>query len=137
MDAMQGDGNLSAARAALDKMSRIRTDETIAQLKIQQEARGVLTAAQKTKLENFRGARGRGGMMRGGPRGGRQGFGPGARGGMRGGMPGGMMPQGGQGPMRFRQGPTGPGMGGQPPMGPMPQMRGRRGGEPDSTGTTP
>ena len=59
MDAMKGDGNLTAARAALDKMNRIRTDEQIARMKTQQDARAVLTAAQKTKLDNFRGQMGR------------------------------------------------------------------------------
>jgi Spy/CpxP family protein refolding chaperone len=62
MDAMQGDGNLSAARTALDKMSRIRNDQTLAQLKLRQETRAILTPAQRTKLENLRpqGTRSRG-----------------------------------------------------------------------------
>lgn len=139
MDAMQGDGNLSAARTALDKMNRIRSDEAIARLKTQQDARAVLTPAQKTKLDNFRQAVNRR-MRQGGPAGrqriGRgQAFGPGGRNRM--GPPGQMGrppfgPQGG--PQGFRQGPPmGQGMGpGMMPMGP----RGRRGVDtlPDSTG---
>lgn len=139
MDAMQGDGNLSAARTALDKMNRLRTDEAIARLKTRQDARAVLTPAQKTKLDNFRQTVGRR-MRQGGPAGrqrmGRgQAFGPGGRNRM--GPPGQMGrppfgPQGG--PQGFRQGPPmGQGMGaGMMPMGP----RGRRGGDtlPDSTG---
>jgi Spy/CpxP family protein refolding chaperone len=141
MDAMQGDGNLTAARAALEKMNKLRTDEAIARLKSQQDARNVLTAAQKTKLDNFRQVAGRrmrqggpGGMGRGMGRGMRpgQGFGPGFGQGGRNRMgPPGQM----GGPQGFRQG---------PPMGPMGQdmgpgmmgPRGRRGGEvlPDTTG---
>jgi Spy/CpxP family protein refolding chaperone len=141
MDAMQGDGNLTAARAALDKMNKLRTDEAIARLKTMQDARAVLTAAQKTKLDNFRqsfGGRGMGkgrglGGRQGMGRGMRQGFGPGAN---RMGPPGAMGgPQGG--PQGFRQGPPmGPGMmGPNGPNGPM-GPRGRRGGEalPDSSG---
>lgn len=54
MDAMQGDGNLNGARAAFDKMSRLRTDRMIAGLKQRQEARAILTAAQKSTLDNMR-----------------------------------------------------------------------------------
>lgn len=155
MDAMKGDGNLTAARAALDKMNRIRTDEQIARMKTQQDARAVLTAAQKTKLDNFRGQMGRAMRDRQGGAGNRQsnrqfmrqrmgrgpqgqgfgpGFAPGARGRMMGpqgmgprGRQGGMPPMGAQG---FRQGPQG---GFAPPMG---APRFRRGGEvlPDSSG---
>lgn len=139
LDATQGDGNLSAARTAMDRMNKLRTDRAIAQLKLRQDARAVLTAEQKTKLDNFRtmgarrqrmvasgraqmfgrgemGARGRGFMApRGGP-GMRQQFGPPM------GPPGGRMGPG-----------MGPGM--APRMGPgdggmMPRMR--RGGEMDS-----
>lgn len=137
MDAMQGDGNLTAARTALEKMNKLRTDEAIGRLKAMQDVRAVLTPAQKTKLDNFRQARGERGMGRGRGPGGRQGmgrgmrpgqgFGPGRRGAM--GPPGQM-----GGPQGFRQGPPmGPGMmGPNGPMGP----RGRRGGEvlPDSSG---
>jgi Spy/CpxP family protein refolding chaperone len=89
VDAMQGDGNLAAARAAMDKMAKLRTDRMFAGLKARQDARAVLTPAQKSKVDNLRqrlGARAgkgrmrqrQGGMMPGGM----------MRGGM---MPGGMM----------------------------------------------
>lgn len=136
MDAMKGDGNLAAARAAMDRMHKVRTDRAVAQLKLRQDARAVLTADQKTKLDNMRGAfgerrqrmvaQGRGGF---GPGAGRGGFGPGARGrdfgpGARMRQPGpgmpGMRQQGG--PPRGQMGPGGMGPGG---MGP----RMRRGGE--------
>ncbi len=63
MDAMRGDGDLTKARAALDKMSRGRNDAVIARLKERQDVRNVLTTAQKAKLDNMRGNRR--GMMRG------------------------------------------------------------------------
>jgi len=72
MDATRGDGNISAARAALDRMSRITNDETLAGLKNRQDTRNVLTAAQKSRRDNMRGeARGRmrEGMRRGKQRG--------------------------------------------------------------------
>ncbi|AMW05861.1 hypothetical protein GEMMAAP_15815 [Gemmatimonas phototrophica] len=88
MEAMQGDGNMSKARAALDRMSAMRNERMIAGLKQRQEVRGVLTASQKTKLDNWqqqrrgqmrqqmRGGRGQQrGMMRGG-RGPNERFGP-------------------------------------------------------------
>lgn len=89
VEAMQGDGNLAAARTAMDKMAKLRTDRMIAGLKARQEARAVLTPSQKAKVDNLRkrlGARAgkgrmrqrQGGMMRGGMMRG----GPGARGGM-------------------------------------------------------
>lgn len=122
MDAMKGDGNLAAARAAMDRMAKLRTDRAIAGLKARQDARSVLTPAQKTRLDNQRrqaagrlratrrGGAGRGwragiGMGPGGMRG------PGRMGGM-GGMGGGMrrpdgMGPGGAGPMGMRR-PGGP-----------------------------
>lgn len=54
LEATQGDGNLAAARAALDKMSRLRTEQMLAGLKVRQDARAVLTPAQKTKLDGMR-----------------------------------------------------------------------------------
>lgn len=54
MDAMQGDGNLSAARAALDKMSRLRNEQVVAGLKQRQDARAVLTADQRRIVDNAR-----------------------------------------------------------------------------------
>ncbi len=68
MDAMQGDGNLSAARAALDKMSRLRNEQVLAGLKQRQDARAVLTADQRRIVDNarqrLRGAALREGAMR-------------------------------------------------------------------------
>ena len=49
-DAMKGEGNLDAARAALDKMSRLHNDEVIAHLKAMQETRAVLTAEQRDTM---------------------------------------------------------------------------------------
>lgn len=127
VEAMQGDGDLSKARAALDKMSRLRNDEQIARLKERQDVRSVLTATQKTKLDNMRGMmrqRMRGGMkarMKG-MRGGRKGMGPGMPG-MQGGpgqrmqmRPGmgagqGFAPGGRRGGMGAPGGGIGPGMG--------------------------
>lgn len=132
MDAQKGDGNLAGVRAALDKMSKLRNDEVIARMRAGQDARAVLTAAQKTKVDNFRGAlrdravAGRGFRER---RGGAamRGRGPGfAQGGARGFVSG-----RGQAGMRQRM-MMGPGMGGQGfgPQGPMgPGMRGRMGGQ--------
>lgn len=126
MDAMRGDGNINAARTALDRMSRVRNEQLLASLKSRQDARNVLTASQKSKLDNMRGqARGKmRGQMRRRMQNGRQG-------GMPGGMQGGMQRrmQGGRPGM---QGGMGPGFaprgqrGMQPPMPPMPP-RNRRG----------
>ncbi len=66
IDANKGDGDLAKTRAALDKMSRLRNDEVLAQMKVRQDVRGVLTASQKTQLDNMRGARR--GQNRGRPR---------------------------------------------------------------------
>jgi len=128
MDATQGDGDLTKARAALDRMSKLRTDEQIARLKERQDVRAVLTAAQKTKLDNMRGAmrgqvrqvrqmrkmrhmrQGRAARMM------RQGGGPGMGGGMRlwqrgpGMGPGGMRPER-MGPDGMRSGGMSGGMG--------------------------
>lgn len=113
LDATQGDGNLSKARAALDRMSALRNERVVAGLKQRQEARAVLTSAQKTRLDNRRsewrdrGGRRGGGRGARGPRMGRGGvgaprgqgmpggFGPGGAPGMRGGMRG---MRGGMGP---------------------------------------
>lgn len=113
MDATKGDINLERARAAYDKMARVKTDAQLAQLKTRQEIRNVLTPAQRTKFDAMSARRGEKGMrggrgpgrreqgMRGGrgPRGGPpQGMGPGA---MRGGQQRGMRagpPQGPSGP---------------------------------------
>jgi Spy/CpxP family protein refolding chaperone len=100
MDAMQGDGNLTAAKAAMDRMASVRTARALDGMKRLQEARAVLTPAQRAQVEQARrGLRGER-MQRG--RGGR---GPGmGRGGMGGpGMGRGMGPGMGRG--------MGPGMG--------------------------
>jgi hypothetical protein len=82
MDATKGDVNAEKARAAFDKMARLRTDMQVAQLKSRQDVRNVLTPAQRSKMDafttNMRGRRGdgmrgagklgRGGQMRGGGR---------------------------------------------------------------------
>ena len=80
LEATQGDGNLTKARAALDRMSALRNERMVAALKQRQDARGVLTAQQKTRLDNFRSERGARGGMRGqrGVRGERGARGPGA-----------------------------------------------------------
>jgi Spy/CpxP family protein refolding chaperone len=99
MDAMQGDGNLSKARAALDRMSAMRNEQMIAGLKQRQDVRGVLTATQKTKLDNWQ--QQRRGKMRQQMRGGR---GP-----QRGMMRGNRGPNGQGGRMQGPGGPFGPG----------------------------
>ncbi len=74
MDATKGDGDLAAARAALDKMSRVRNDGAIARLKSRQDMRAILTPTQKAKFDNMRGMMrdrmGKRGMHNGGGRGG-------------------------------------------------------------------
>ena len=52
-DAMKGEGNLDAVRAAMDKMSRLHNDEAIAHMKAMQDARSVLTAEQRDKLRGM------------------------------------------------------------------------------------
>lgn len=54
LDATQGDGNYAGARAALDKLSRLRNDQMLARIKSQQDVRAVLTPVQKTKVDNMR-----------------------------------------------------------------------------------
>ena len=89
LDATQGDGNLAGARAALDKLSRLRNDQLLAWIKTQQEVRAVLTPTQRAKVDNMRrqlrnrlGASRQGGMRPSGMplggmrRGGRGGRGP-------------------------------------------------------------
>jgi Spy/CpxP family protein refolding chaperone len=148
MDAMQGDGNLSNARAALDKIAKLHTDQQIARLKQVQDARAVLTATQKGKLDNMRQQFGRRGGERGmrkqrgmqrrdmrGPGGagrpGPQGF---RRGGMMGPGMGPGMGQGGMGPGSMGPGPQGmrPGM-----VGPNGPPRIRRDGAVDSLPPAP
>lgn len=105
LDATQGDGNLTEARAALDKLSRVRHEPLLAMMKMRQEVRAVLTPAQQRMVDNMKQRRsnemrparrrgmGMGGMQSGGMR-------PGGMrpGGMRpGGMPLGGMRRGGRG----------------------------------------
>lgn len=127
MDAMRGDGNIEAARAALTKASQVRNDRVLAQLKQRQEARAVLTAQQKQMVDNAMARRGQGmrqqGMRQQGMRG------------MRGGQPfGGRGPQG-VGPGRQLGPGFGPGMGpgqGRPPVPQGPLPRQRRGDDPET-----
>ena len=132
LDARQGDGNLAGARAALDKLSRLRNDQLLARIKTQQDVRAVLTPVQRTKVDNVRQQlRNRAGVNR--QRGMRQG-------GMRqGGMQQGGMRKGGLPQGRGRNGPgmmPGNPLGPQGPQGPMPRMR--RGGDlPDSAPPVP
>ena len=69
--AMQGDGNIDAARAALERMNRIRTEQTLASLRSRQEAFNVLTPEQRSRAENSLGAARRNAIAgaRGTPRG--------------------------------------------------------------------
>ncbi len=53
MDATRGDVNPEAARAALDRMSKLRVDVEVARLKARKDARAVLTADQLGKLTAF------------------------------------------------------------------------------------
>jgi hypothetical protein len=117
LDATQGDGNLAGARAALDKLSRLRNDQMLARIKTQQDVRAVLTPVQKTKVDNLRrqlrnraGAKRQRGMRQGGLRQGRGQMGPGM-------MP--RNPEGPQGPKpRMRRGGGTPGS--VPPVPPVP-----------------
>ncbi len=66
MDAMAGDGNPQAARAALDKLSALQNERVVLAMNARKEARAVLTPAQRTKAEARRGP---GNRMRPGARG--------------------------------------------------------------------
>ncbi|MCC6243573.1 MAG: Spy/CpxP family protein refolding chaperone [Gemmatimonadaceae bacterium] len=127
MDATKGDINIERARAAYDKMARVRTDAQLAQLKTRQDIRNVLTPAQRTKFDAVAARRGAKGM-----RGGR---GPGR------GQPG---MRGGRGPGRGEPGMRGArGPGGGPPQGMGPgamrggQQRGMRAGPPQGPNGPP
>lgn len=147
LDATQGDGNLNGARAALDKLSRLRNDQVLARIKTQQDVRAVLTPAQRTKVDNMRqqlrnrvGAKRQrglrqGGVGQGGMRQGRGQMGPGFRQG--GGVRQGRGPMGpGMGPGMMPGNPQGGPQGGpQGPQGPMPRMR--RGGDVPDTAPVP
>lgn len=71
-------GDLDAAHAALDRLAKMRSDAMFTRLKAGKDAQAVLTADQKAKLQQFRGAarrqmraRAGRGMRRGGMAGGR------------------------------------------------------------------
>lgn len=49
--AASGDVNLDAARAALERLSRLQNDAVLARLRARKEARDVLTPEQRTKLD--------------------------------------------------------------------------------------
>lgn len=98
LDATQGDGNMAGARAALDKLSRVRNDQLLARIKTQQDVRAVLTPVQRTKVDNVRrqlrnraGANRQRGIRQGGMRQGRGQMAPGRGRGQQGGR-GGNMP---------------------------------------------
>jgi Spy/CpxP family protein refolding chaperone len=55
MDAMAGNGNPHAARAALDKLSALQNERIVLAMQARNEARAVLTPAQRTKAEARRG----------------------------------------------------------------------------------
>ena len=78
MDATRGDVNLEMARAAFDKMSRLRTDQQLAHLKVRRDVRNVLTSAQRAKVDAFQ--QNMQGRMRGEMRGRMRGMGPGGEG---------------------------------------------------------
>jgi len=54
LDATSATGNPQAARAVLDKMSAQRNERIVAGLRAHQEARAVLTDAQRTQVEGMR-----------------------------------------------------------------------------------
>lgn len=70
MDATRGDINMEKARAAFDRMAKARTDGQLGRLKLQQDARNVLTAPQRAKIDALRGQMGARMGSRQGPRGG-------------------------------------------------------------------
>jgi Spy/CpxP family protein refolding chaperone len=87
VDAMRGDGNPEAARAALERMHKLQIDRQVAQIRARKEAREILTAEQKSQVDQLQrrlvdnrrdrvGPNGRGQVR--GARPGAQGFGPGA-----------------------------------------------------------
>lgn len=106
LDAMAGEGNPQAARTALDKLSAAQNERIVAQLRARQEARAVLTEAQRSRVDALRGSLMQARGLRAGN--GRAGQ-PGAmRPGQRGQRPAGVMPgRGARGatPMAPRRGP--------------------------------
>lgn len=69
VDATSGEIDVDAARSALERMARLRTDATVARLRAQQAARDVLTPEQRSRLDALAPARRRGSMRAPGPRG--------------------------------------------------------------------
>ena len=63
MEAMRGDGNIDAARAAMERMNRLRTEQALAGLKARQDARSILTPEQRSRAEGVLGG-GRGMELR-------------------------------------------------------------------------
>ena len=78
-DAMQGDGNLVAARAAMEKGAKLHIDQAMAHMQAMKDARAVLTADQKAQMDAMRPMMGAMGGM--GGMGGRHMGGMGMRGG--------------------------------------------------------
>ncbi|MCU0634652.1 MAG: Spy/CpxP family protein refolding chaperone [Gemmatimonadaceae bacterium] len=137
MQAMQGEGDLAAARRAMEKMNSLRTEQALQRLESRQKMRAILTAEQRTTFDAMQGRRGgmrglrgvrdhRGRMgMMGGGHGGRGGRGMGIMG-----MPG-FGPPGW--PRGMMMGPP-PAMRGAPDAPPMRQMRPRRAMPPAAPG---
>jgi Spy/CpxP family protein refolding chaperone len=65
MQAMQGPGDLAAARKALDRLNAVRTDAMMARLEQRQALLGILTPEQRTQFAAMRGMLGDRGMRRG------------------------------------------------------------------------
>ena len=131
MDATRGDLNPENARAAFDRIAKMQVDQHMAQLKLRQDMRNVLTTAQRAKLDRFHGAMQRVAKMRGGKmRGGKMRAGKMRGGQMRGGqMRGG--PDIGQGMRPGMMGQGMPGMQGMQGMQGRGLMRGRMMNPPD------
>lgn len=85
--ASQGEANISAARAAMNKINEATTNAMVARLEAHNKARAVLNADQQAQFDATEARRPMGGMMMGmgGPGGGPPGAG--GRGGRRGGPP--------------------------------------------------
>ena len=68
-DAMQGEGNLVAARAAMEKGAKLHIDQAILHMQAMKDARAVLNADQRAQTDAMRSMMGnaRAGGMRGMP----------------------------------------------------------------------
>lgn len=109
VDAMRGDGNPEAARAALERIHKLQIDRQVAHIRARKEAREVLTAQQKTQLDQLERRLVDNRKTSDGPNGRVQ-----PRGARRDGQ--------GLGPDGIRRGPAGPGQ--IPPRRPIPPARG-------------